>query len=192
MSIERFEDKARNFKWAETVHFALDDEQLERKPRNLSVEFNFSRPHSVCIFASINYQIEVADLIKQLNLNYHILYGFCYFFDKDFIPLEYALGGYQHLKKIPNVERISKEDILRWRNNCEKIKDGFIRDIYNENVLHEVALHKTVNGGTLSDYIVNNGIGQLIHVLDKLYLWKLTDAELKSAKKILYKSSLVI
>lgn len=79
-----------------------------------------------------------------------------------------------------------------WSSKCEKLRDGYVRDVYNQNILHAGHLDKLINGESLRNYIENKKYGELHKINEDIFLWLLTDEELDMARKHLYKTDIVI
>lgn len=87
---------------------------------------------------------------------------------------------------------MKKNDFERWRQDCEKITTGYLRDIYNKNILSETHLGSQVNGQQLKNYILGRSVGSLTSISNDLSLWILDDMQVDIVRKEIRKSGILI
>jgi hypothetical protein len=181
--IEGIKAKMIKKKWDDLVNFSLDDDSVQSKSRMIGVEFELTRPIQITIVISNELSFEYSDLLVKLHEIFRINYGFVYEVSIDEWSTAYAHGDWVHSTKL-NGHKISESILRRWLNNCERIKDGLIRDIYDVNILTRSHLNKLINGESLEHLINDNKIGSLQMISQDLYLWLLNDRQLKQVREL--------
>jgi len=190
--IERINADILKSKWDEIAHLAFDDADMRKNERKVRVEFTVSRPNSLFIFMPTDFNFDYGDFVRHFSVLFQIIYGFSYIVELNEWSAAYAFGDWQHLRKIDGINRLSKNDLQRWLDNCEKIQNGYLRDVYNENILHQKHLEMLVNEKSLKQCILKNDMGTLEPINQELSFWKLDDRQLKTARDYLYKLEIII
>jgi len=175
-------------KWAkynEIVNFSMDDEDIRNKNRTFGFEFNFTHPVIISICLSDQHTFfNVQEFISTIYPFFKPLYGFSYSVEIEQWAAAYALGDWQHLKGVSDKIMIAKEAIQSWAKNCEKIKEGYIRDIYTTNILSVKSLTNTINKKPLKELIEGENIGKLIQINEDLFIWELGQLALADIRAI--------
>lgn len=199
---ERYADKYGKFetiypklqqaKWNEIVNFSLDVENLRDKKRSISVEFNITRPKHITVVLPEDFEFDIIDFVKAVNSLYKTRYGFSYFTKDNEWATAYAIGNREHSKPVTNITRLTTSHFDHWRNDCEKISAGRLRDVYEENILTQVHLSYSVNYKNLKGYIESEKMGELLPIDNNTFLWKLNNSQLKQTRAFLYNTTIVI
>lgn len=190
--INNFYSKITKVKWNELVNITLDDEDMRSKNRRVSIEFNITRPILTTIVISEDYKFNFEDFIKKYFEIFKPVYGFSYLANINYWPTAYAIGDWQHINSIPMIDNLSKEKMQNWSKNCEKIQQGYIREIYKENLLNQIHLDRLINGRSLKEIIIGDNLGTLNNINHYLFLWKLNDSQLIFAKQICNNSGIYL
>lgn len=179
-------------KWSNIVNISLDDEDIRGANRKVGIEFNITRPIQITMLLSNEFNFNLEDFLLNVSPLFRVEYGFSYPVTIDQWATAYANGDWQHTKKMHDRTRISKEVLQNWQKNCEKIQDGFFRDIYSENIITRKHLRRMLNEITFEEYIKSEKFGQLVSINDETYLLNIEQENLERARKSLYKTDLVI
>lgn len=190
--LESVETKIRKSKWNEIVNITLDNGDIRSKIRSVSLEFNITRPIHTTIVLPKEYGFSFEGFVKSYYDFFKPIYGFSYLTNIADWPTAYAIGDWQHVKSVHNIKRISKEEIRNWNKNCEKIKAGFIRDVYEDNILHTHHLEKQVSNSSLNQFIKDHNLGNLKEINKNIHFWRLDEPHLGVARGFLYKTQLLI
>ncbi len=190
--IETIKSKLTKQRWNEIVHFSFDDESVKGSKRRVGIEFNISRPILITLVLPVEKSFSLKELSFGIYKYFRIIYGFSYLIGINEWAAAYANGDWQHIDKIPGVIRVSKSILQKWNKSCELIRDGYIRDVYNENIVSTKHLGYKVNGETLEAYILKNKAGELELINSDIYLWKINDDRLEDVRDYLYKGTIVI
>lgn len=184
--------KILNAKWDEIVNFSLDVEDLRNKKRSIGVEFNITRPIHITVVLDEEIAFDTSSFVKKVYHLYKTVYGFNYESNDNYWATAYAIGDREHGKSVRNIKRLSKDNFEQWLKNCEKISQGYLRDIYEENILNADQLNKPLNGGSLKDYIVSENMGEISMINNEVFCWKMNQTQLKESRDFIYKTSLLI
>ena len=184
--------KLQNAKWDDIVNLSLDVENIRDKKRGVGVEFNITRPVHITVVLDEEVSFNMVDFVKEVYGLFKVVYGFSYLTKDSYWATAYAIGDFEHSRSVQKIKRLSKDSFRQWLNNSEKISAGFLRDIYEENLLNFEQLNKSLNEKTLKEYIVSEGMGVLSPVNGELFFWKMNDGQLKEAREVLYKTDLLI
>lgn len=189
---ETFNPKLQDSKWNEIVNFSLDVDNLRDKKRSISVEFNITRPNHVTVVLPEKFEFDIIDFVINVNGLFKAGYGFSYFIKENYWATAYANGDREHSKPVQNIKRLSKKDFEHWLKDCEKISEGHLRDIYEENILNTAHLSFSVNNKTLKEYIESEKMGELRTIDNDTFLWILNVSQLKKSREYLYKTNILI
>ena len=191
-TLENISDKLQNFNWNEIVNFSLDVSDLRKRERTIGVEFEITRPTNLILYFPGDLFFQLDDFIKNCNSLFPIDYGYCYKTAEEYWITSYAIGDFSHSNGIVGMGSLKKSDFERWRRDCEKITTGFLRDIYNRNILSKTHLERQVNGKQLKSYILGGAVGYLTSITDDLSLWILNDMQLDMVRKEIRNSGILI
>jgi len=185
--LEVIRNKIEPSKWNEILNITLDladmrgsEGEIESKIR---VDFGITRPIEIFVVISNEIKFDFSNFTNQINTYFKSIYGFSYDVDINFWPTAYAVTDWDHAKENPSMKWLVKDDLARFSKGCEKLQEGYIRDVYKENVLSPIHLNRMVNGRKLSEIIVTEDIGSLKSINEELILWKLNDEVLNAARK---------
>jgi hypothetical protein len=184
--------KIKKAKWDELVNISLDVENLRDKKRSICVEFNITRPVHLTVVLNEEISFDFKSFVERVYPFFKAEYGFNYDSYDNYWATAYAIGDREHGKEVHNIKRLSKEHFEQWLSKCEKISEGFLRDIYEENVLSTAQLNHSINGRSLKEFIVSENMGELSMINNDVFFWKLNDDQLKKCREILYKTDLLI
>jgi hypothetical protein len=191
--IESIKSKAKTENWSLMVNFQLDDEDFRTSKRRITVEYSFTRPEMVTIEYSNEFTgLNVLDFTAELARIFEVSYGFCYESKFNEWTSAYAKANWLRSKGTHQIERVSRNFFEHWQFNCEKIQDGYHRDIYKGNFLGPRHLGKFISGKTLEILIKNERLGILKSINEKLFYWELDGDQLSRARKLIYKSDLLV
>ena len=168
--------------WDHLVNFSLDKDDQRKESSTYGVEFNVTRPIHLTFHYSLDLDFDIVDFANQVSSFFPISFGFKYCTVDGKWPTAYAIGDWAHVKGVLDIKRLSRKEIERWNANCEKIQNGFVRDVYGDNIVSDKFLQQGFEGKTVQDYIQELGLGIIIPVNSNLFLWKLTSGELKRAR----------
>ena len=178
--------------WSNLVNFNFSDRDVRDNNLSVLVEFIITRPVTLTVVLSEGHSgFDLKDFTKKLFPVFRVVYGFAYRVKIDQWATAYAYGNWQNVKNVAGVERKSRVNMESWRVNCEKVSQGFFRDIFDENVVSDKHLQNSLRGKFIKDHILE-GLGTLELIVDGIYLWKLQQSELQKARKIIYKTGIII
>lgn len=181
-------------KWRDIISITLDtsDMRVTGSENKACIDFSITRPIETIIVIPDESEFNFPDFTSDFFRIFRTIYGFSYDVDVHYWPTAYAKIDWEHARKNPSMKDLSKEDLARFSKNCEKIQEGFIRDVYKENILSPIHLNRMVNGQKLSELIESEKIGQLSSINEDLFFWELKEDEVKKTKERINKSGLII
>lgn len=133
-----------------------------------------------------------SDLIQSIG------YAAAYAFDfaLPFSPSAYCWGlGYSPgQRKFGEVTRTDGRRLECWCHNQRRglrPSDGYLRDVYEQNLLGDLHLSRTIEGMSLDSWIREGGRGSLKQVADR-WLWSLTPEEIHRCRFALNQAGLLL
>lgn len=184
--------KLQKVEWNEVVNITLDDDDIRSNRRKVSVEFNITRPILTTIVIPEEYVFDFGNFVENYYVFFNVIYGFSYMANIYEWPTAYANGDWQHAKNISPISRSSNEILQNWCTNCDRIQTGFLRDVYEENLINKNHLEKEINGRSLRQFIADNNLGVLHQINDFIFFWRLEDNQLGKARDLLYNTAILI
>ncbi len=155
------------------VNFSFYDQDFRNNLQTVWIEFNISRPNLLTVTHSKDVEIDLQDLLNLLSPSFTAQYGFSYQVPMSNWATAYANGNFQHSKGIAGLEKASNASFERWNHECELIQSGFVRGVYDVNILTQTHLQKLVNGVALGDIIGREQFGTLDKINDHGLLYPL-------------------
>ncbi len=81
----------------------------------------------------------------------------------------------------------------KWKDNVERVASGqILRNIYMKNILSSQHLEIEILPNQRLGDLINEGNGFLTPLHENLFLWSLTEQELKRTKKLLEESNTIL
>lgn len=191
-NFENINAKLQNSNWNEIVNFSLDVSDLRKRERTIGVEFEITRPVNLLLYFPNDFFFKLDDFLHKCNSVFKIEYGFCYKTTEQYWITSYAIGDSAHSNDIIGIVSLKKKDFERWRQDCEKLTKGFLRGIYNKNILNQAQLKANINGMQLESYVIENSLGSLIFINNDISLWILDDKQVSIAREIIAKTNILI
>lgn len=191
--VEAIEHKLLAISPNQIVNFTLDDSDLRSCQRKLSIEFTVFKYFLTTVLVPLHFKFDFNDFAREYYLYFKTQYGFCYDAKIDKWPTAYAIGDWKHIGKSFPASRISQIDVECWVANCEQIKYGYIRDVFNENLLTNAHLTKKGNfGKPLVDEILDRKLGNIESVNSDIFNWQMNEVQLTLARDFIYQSDFII
>ena len=132
-------------------------------------------------------------LLKFLEKYIDIDYGYSYNVNADNAGGLYSSGYLYKKHSLVDISRKKKKHYNMLRKAHSYIIKGFLRDIYQENLLKEIHLNqKLISGITLSNYIESDNKNGNLKKIGQNYLWTISPDDLKKVRKDLYKEPFVL
>jgi hypothetical protein len=165
------------------MSFMISDVNPVKKKPNIQFSFRRSCNPSRFVLEFSNGLVQRDDICKLVTL-INPIYGFIYEITQSDYNTEFVYEGYS--KGMPKIKGLEKFEEPKgyFSKNITRLKDGFLREIFDVNFLTDKQLTKTTNGRTLQDFIKNEGIGSLKSINSNNYIWEISEAD-KSKAEIL-------
>lgn len=183
-------------KWKEILNVSLDMVDMRgsegENESKVRIDFAITRPIEIFIVVSNDIKFSLLNFTSQFYVYFQSIYGFSYDVDINYWPTAYGITDWEHARKNPSMKELSKSDLDRWKTGCEKIQEGYFRNIFKENILSSVHLNQMVNGQRLSELIEVEHIGQLSAINEELFLWELKEEDVRKVRVFMDKSGLII
>lgn len=159
----------------------------------ICVSLNLSKLNNIYII--IKYEIinfDFKDFITQVNKYFKSQYGYVFSGRLDKYFNTFIFGDTESSKYVEGTTKTNRDDLMQWRFNCEKLADGYFRDIFPINIVSNKHIENKIGNKSIKEIIIENKLGQLEHIIDDIFYWNLDDKQLKQAREILYKTDYVI
>jgi hypothetical protein len=174
------------------VNFGLHTTDLKKGLSEFNIEFNFTRPIQLTLQIPDDMGFDVLSFVKGVSTFFYPQYGFVYYPIFDKWSTAYANGDQQHVKSEKGFSSFDKAPLKRWFNECEKITSGFIRDVFELNIMNEKHLDFNIHGNSLRQIITDNSLGDLEQIVDGVYSWTLNKEQLSQTREMLNNSGIFI
>jgi hypothetical protein len=125
-----------------------------------------------------NWTIDYPALVYHIRNSFKSSYGITFesFFDKNNLSesLSYAHGQPSNRKKFKAIPKQSDEEYKKWWQQDLKVNEGFIREVYLENILTDKHLNKQMSDNLLFGEVIRKDpkMGIITAIYDDCYYWK--------------------
>ncbi|RXK86137.1 hypothetical protein [Filimonas effusa] len=191
-TFESVQEKIKRHNWNEIVNLTFEDGDARKEKQGLSIQFEICKPNQITIVLTKSYEnFKLVDFVNALYVHFKVIYGFAYLTENVKWATAYADGAFEHVKD-KELADTSVNALKAWQTKSELIQKGYIRGVFDINLLSKAHLSFLIDGRPLEWHIENEDWGRVFSINPDIYIWQLSDEEIKLSRNSLDKSEILL